>query len=194
MKYGKYTLGQVEAVFNMIGGETAVDAVLSRTKRIALEDVGQPEKFVALVVYAIPAMDELKRRFPDYVNQAYDGIAFKPIKACENVIRETREVEFEYVCMNRNASYEEVLAEIDKRGLRSALPEELLALDAKYPEEKIKFPMVALGSETDVDGHRNVACLWSDGAGQRLRLVWFDSDWHGNDRFLCVRKEEELAA
>ncbi|MFH1078588.1 MAG: hypothetical protein V1745_04920 [Patescibacteria group bacterium] len=144
--------------------------------------------FSVMVVYALPLMHELKRRFPGYVNPAYDGIVFKPIKVCEKVSRETREVKFEYVHLGRDASNEEVLAEMDKRVLRPALPEELLAFDAKYPEEMMKYPIVALGSETFVSGDRNVACLWSDGNGRNLDLAWFDGDWSGRGRFLAVRK------
>ncbi|MFA6447162.1 MAG: hypothetical protein WCW31_02790 [Patescibacteria group bacterium] len=145
-------------------------------------------EFVAPVVYTIPAMDELKRRFSGYVNPAYEGIAFEPIKVCEKVSRETCEVEFEYVHLGHDASNDEVLAEIDKRGLRPALPEELLGFAEKYPDEQLKHPIVALGSVTSVDGDRRVAYLWGDGDGRGLRLGWVDFDWSGDYRFLAVRK------
>lgn len=188
MKYGKYTLGQIEALLNMIGGQKAINAVLAGKKRIVLEDVEWPEKFVASVVYAIPAMDELKRRFPAYVNPAFNDITFKPIKVCENISRETREVEFEYVYLGHDASNNEALAEIDKRSLRPALPEELLAFDAKYPKEMMRFPIAALGSEMNVSDDRCIACLWDDDDGRRLDLGWIDDDWYGLYRFLAVRK------
>ncbi len=152
-------------------------------------------KFSALVVYAIPAMDELKRRFPAYVNPSFgQDITFEPIKVCENISRETREVEFEYVHLDRDASNDEVLAEIDKRGLRPALPEELFAFNATYPEEMTKFPIVALGSGADVCGHCNVAYLWCTDPGRSLDLNYVDFGWHDHYRFLAVRKEEKLAA
>ncbi len=140
------------------------------------------------VVYAIPAMNELKRRFPAYVNPAYDGIAFKPIKVCEGVSRETREIEPEYVHLERHVSNDAALAEIDKRGLRPCLPEELIAFGDAYPKEQRKFPIVALGSGAGVDGDRRVACLWDGGNGRGLRLVSVGDGWSVLCRVLAVRK------
>jgi len=149
----------------------------------------EKKPFVARVVYAIPAMDELKRRFPGNVSQAYVGIAFRPIKVCEKVSRETREVEFEYVHMGRDASNDAVLAEMDKRGLRPALPEELFSFDAKYPEEMTKYMyIVALGSEAIVVDHRRVACLWGGGS-RGLSLSCVGVGWDEGCWFLAVRKD-----
>lgn len=45
-----------------------------------------------------------------------------------------------------------------------------------------------LGSETNVNGNRNVAYLWNDDNGRNLNLNWIDNDWNDNYRFLAVRK------
>lgn len=139
------------------------------------------------VVYVIPAMDELRRRFPGFVNEAYDGITFTPIEACKGTSRKPRKVEFGYVYLNRRASTESALDEIGKRGLRPALPEELLAFAKKYPDEQRKFPIVALGSETRVGGDRRVASL-EDGDSRRLDLTRISGHWFGVCRFLAVRE------
>lgn len=147
--------------------------------------------FRVRVVYVIPAMDELRRRFPAYVNPAFDGITFKPIKVCEGVSRETRKIEPKYVHLDYSASSEEVLAEIDKRGFRPCLPEELIAFGDAYPEEQQKFCIVALGSEANVGGGCRVAFLflWDDGDGRSLGLDSVDGVWDDDCRFLVVRKD-----
>lgn len=144
--------------------------------------------FSAPIVYVQPEFEELTRRFPAYVNPDYKGKRFDPIERCKAVSKENREVAFEYVHMDRDASTDEVLAEMDRKGLRPALYEELLGFAEKYPDEQRKFPIVALGSEAHVDGRRHVACLWYVGDGRNLRLGWVGHGWNGRYRFLAVRK------
>ena len=144
--------------------------------------------FSAPIVYVQPAFEELKRQFPAYVNPDYKGKRFDPIERCKAVSKENREVAFEYVHLDRDASTDEVLAEMDRRGLRPALYEELLGFAEKYPDEQRKYPIVALGSETRVVGSRGVAYLWDDDRGRSLDLDWVDYGWVGYCRFLAVRK------
>jgi hypothetical protein len=152
-------------------------------------EVEQPKHtFSAPVVYVQPTFEELKRRFSAYVNPDYKGKRFDPIERCKAVSKENREVAFEYVHMDRDASIDEVLAEMDRKGLRPALYEELLGFAEKYPDEQRKYPIVALGSETYVVGYRYVAYLWSVDGGRCLDLGWVDDDWHDGCRFLAVRK------
>jgi hypothetical protein len=144
--------------------------------------------FTVPIVYIQPTFEELKRRFPVYINPDYKGKRFDPIERCKAVSKENREVAFEYVRLDRDASTDEVLAEMDRRGLRPALYEELLGFAEKYPDEQRKYPIVALGSEACVDGGRRVASLWHDGFGRCLCLGWVDGGWYGCCRFLAVRK------
>ena len=144
--------------------------------------------FSAPIAYVQPEFEELKRRFPAYVNPDCKGKWFDPIERCKGVSTENREVAFEYVHMDRDASTDEVLAEMDRRGLRPALYEELLGFAEKYPDEQRKYPIVALGSGTDVGGLRDVAYLWSDGDGRGLDLRWIGLGWRDDYRFLAARK------
>ena len=144
--------------------------------------------FSAPIAYVQPEFEELKRRFRAYVNPDYKGKRFDPIERCKAVSKENREVAFEYVHMDRDASTDEVLAEMDRKGLRPALYEELLGFAEKYPDEQLKFPIVALGSGTFVVGGRRVACLWRGDFGRYLDLFWFAGGWHDDYRFLAVRK------
>lgn len=144
--------------------------------------------FLARVVYVQPRFVELKRRFPAYVTPEYKSIDLDPIECCKAVSKESREVAFEYVHLDRDASTDEVLAEMDRKGLRPALYEELLGFAEKYPDEQRKYPIVALGSEALVHGLRYVACLWNNGDGRHLYLYWIVCAWVDRYRFLAVRK------
>lgn len=144
--------------------------------------------FSAPIAYVQPDFEELKRRFPARVSPDYKGKRFDPIERCKGVSTENREVAFEYVHMDHDASIDEVLAEMDRKGLRPALYEELLGFAEKYPDEQRKYPIVALGSETNVSGGRFVACLWGVGLGRLFSLDWIDRVWLADCRFLAVRK------
>jgi hypothetical protein len=146
--------------------------------------------FSAPIVYVQLKFEELKRRFPAYVNLDYKGRRFYPIELCKDVSMESRVVAFEYVHMNRYASTDEVLAEMDSKGLRPALYEELIGFAESYPDEQRKFAVVALGSEVDVYRDRRVAYLWHGDRGRSLclRYFWCDLGWCDHYWFLAVRK------
>lgn len=95
------------------------------------------------------------------------------------------------VHLNKLAITTEVLAHMDKLGLRPARIEELLALGEKYPEIQRQFPVVALGSVWVGSGRRrDVAYLDRDGSGRDLILHWGDpgSRWDEVSRFAAVSK------
>ncbi|MDP3729825.1 MAG: hypothetical protein Q8R26_03740 [bacterium] len=105
----------------------------------------------------------------------------------------------ELVHLNQEITSEEVLKELDKRGLRPAELHELLSFGIKYPEEQRKYPIVALGSVwRNLNGVRGVAGLVGGGGwhgdwrgGWRdlaLYLDDFGSRWRVNCRFAAVRK------
>lgn len=144
--------------------------------------------FTAPIVYVQPENEELMRRYPAYITLDFKGKRLDPIERCMGVSRENRKVSFEYVHMDRSASTHEVLAEMDRRGLRPALYEELLGFAEKFPNEQRKHPIVALGSETDSGGDQCVAFLWFDEDDGSIELCWIGLDWHSRYRFLAVRK------
>lgn len=150
--------------------------------------------FVALVVYVQPEFEELKRMFPAFVHPKYKNNRFDPIERCKNVPTFIdSHPAFEYVHLNRHASTDEVLAEMDSRRLRPALYEELLGFAERYPDEQWKYRIVALGSTACVSGDRAVAYLSNDGDGchgngRGLDLGWVVCGWNEGFRFLAVRK------
>lgn len=147
----------------------------------------ETQQFKAFVQYIQPGFEELQRRFKPYVNPDYKS-RLDPIERYKTVSRESREVTFEFVHMNRSASPDEILDEIYRRGLRPALYEELLCFTERYPDEVLNDSFVAFGSETAKDGERRVACLSSDGINRFLDLRAPRLFWHGYVRFLAVRE------
>lgn len=146
------------------------------------------ESLTAPVVYDQPTLKKLDSWFSFGVDRDYIDKRFAPIPIKSNrvVSRKSREVAFEYVCMDRDASTDAVLVEMDRKGLRPALYEELLGFLKKYPQEKQKRPsIVALGSVTWMCGYY-VACLSNFGFNWGLNLQKFDQIWSENDRFLAV--------
>lgn len=139
------------------------------------------------VIYVQPSYADLKQAF-DWVYDGYASAEFKPIDVCKDVPTDTREIEFELVHLNKDMSTDAILAQLDKRGLRPALYEELLAFAAKYPELQKQFPIVALGSVFRFDGGLFSPYVdWHD-RERNLYFHWIDDDWLGFCRFLSVRK------
>ena len=97
-------------------------------------------------------------------------------------------VVFTFVHLNRNATIDEVLAEMERLGLRPATFAELLAFSLKYGDLQRQFPIVALGSSVRVSGYERFPVLRGYSLERRLFLRWDDSEWSGRCRFLAVRK------
>ena len=101
----------------------------------------------------------------------------------------TVEVNLQLIHLNEVLSTKEVLAELDKQGMRPATLAELLALGWMFKELQREFPIVALGSVwRNRNGHRDVPYLISRGSDRDLNLRWDDDAWGGHCRFLAVRK------
>lgn len=95
----------------------------------------------------------------------------------------------ELIHLNKVVSTEDVLADFNRRGLRPARIEELLALGTWRPDLQREFPIVALGSVWQYSGGgRIVPCLCGHVGGRGLDLLWAGCGWSERDRFLAVRK------
>lgn len=98
--------------------------------------------------------------------------------------------ELELVCLERNASSEEVLRTLDSDGSRLGRIGELLALGAARPEVQRSFPIVALGSVACYPSdYRRIPFLWGSPRARHLDLRWDEHSWGGNIRFLTVRTD-----
>jgi len=153
-------------------------------------DSSKAAQFSARVLYVQPEYYELYRQFSGNISPTLEHVRFNRIHCCWDVSRETRVITFELLHLGHEASYEEVLAEMDKRGLRPALYEELLAFTAKYPDEHMKGNLAALGSELS-SKKRAVIQITNLSGGRRLGFDYtfsLNKMAHSSDRFLAVPK------
>jgi hypothetical protein len=105
--------------------------------------------------------------------------------------RAPEQVEIRLVHLGRQATTEEVLAELEKRGLRPATLPELLALGAAHPDLQRSLSIVAFGSRwSDSGGRVEFSFLDVYGDGRRLSLYWDGPGdrWGSDFRFVAVCK------
>ncbi len=141
------------------------------------------------VTYKMPSMKELEKRF-DYVRTVFDGRPWEPIEACKHISREPRKIRFEYFHVDQKSTTAQVLVEMEKQGLRPALPEELICFAQHYPDAQREGWIVALGSSAMFDDDRCVAVLDNVSDWRVLDCILHIGGWDQSRRFLCVRKEE----
>lgn len=184
--------GRIKAKLAQALIEGRVEVVERPREQIGLPYRGGPPSdapgFRAEVVYAQLSYADLEKAF-DWVYDGYKSVKFTAIDVCKDVSMETREIEFELVHLNKDASTDTARAELDKRELRPALYEELLAFAAKYPELQKQFPIVALGSVCRYGGNLGSPYVNRSGAERGLGFGWLGRDWSGGCRFLAVRKQ-----
>lgn len=82
-----------------------------------------------------------------------------------------------------------VVRDMNSRGLRPVTLPELLAFGATYAEKQREFPIVALGAVWRGCGDgRCVPLLVGDNFQRRLRLDFWDDPWYSSCRFAAVQK------
>ncbi len=141
------------------------------------------EIFQVIVDYKMTLADMITTGKYDWVNSDITQEHF-PVAG-----KGTIELKAELIHFGKPMSTDNVLKEIDRRGLRQATLPELLAFGAKYPERQREFPVVALGSVWALSGgDRFVPYLRERDSSRLLSLDWYDDVWFGDCRFLCVRK------
>lgn len=138
--------------------------------------------FKVTVDYTLDLAAMIKAGKYDWVNEHISVKNF-PIKG-----RGTTEIELMLVHLDRYATTKEVEAELDKRGLRAATLEELLALGAAQPELQRQFPIVALGSRCVLRRSESVPVLCRSIDERGLDLGYYGDGWNFYYRFLVVRK------
>ncbi len=119
----------------------------------------------------------------DWKNDAITGKNFPTTRKGE------ADLVLELVHFNKVLTSEEVLKELDKKGLRPAELHELLTFGEKYPDIQRQFPVIALGSLLrGWGGDRGVPYLYRFGGERGLDLYYFDNRWIEFCRFAAVRK------
>ena len=89
---------------------------------------------------------------------------------------------------NKQMTSDQVLADVERQGLRPVTFQELLWIGIQHPELQRTFPIIALGTVVQVHGYRYVACLGRGDRERSLYLRWSDGEWHEVCRFAAVRK------
>lgn len=102
----------------------------------------------------------------------------------------TQTITLEPVHLNQTLTSEEVLKELEKRGLRPAELHELLSFGIQYPNEQRNYPIMALASvwRDWWRGSQHVAFLNGSGDKRGLYLGWLGGRWYEGCRFLAVRE------
>jgi len=154
---------------------------------------GNAAKLIRLIdeqrVASQPSYSELKKAF-NWVDGIFNTALFFPIEICKDLEPERDTAWFKLVHLEMEASTEKVLVELEKRGLRPALYQELLVHAAKYPEEQRRLSIAALGSVCrDLgEGEYWSPVIGSGGGDRGLGLSKIQDSWGDHIRFLAVRK------
>ncbi|MEK7520272.1 MAG: hypothetical protein AAB581_03475 [Patescibacteria group bacterium] len=167
MKYGNFTLGQVEAVINKLGGEEGA-------LRLLRDEV---EIVVKAAKSAIASLTPLiKVRAFDWVNPDVTNERF-PIP--DRLWNDYKEFHF-----GENVSSEEAVQRMQAEGYEPANSHELLLWEGWNGQNLV----IALGSSAQIGGERHVLCLSRYSARRGLGLFWWGHGWFADSRFLGVRK------
>ncbi len=159
---------------------------LKRSSHREIEPAIDHTPFSTVVIYAQPSFEQLQRQFSS-VSGDYANHPFHPMARCKHVARERTEVLFEYIHLGRSTSISRVLAEMDRRGLRPALYEELLGFAEQFPDEQRQFPIIAIGSRALIAHNSRIPYLWCDESGRSLEQYWIGDRLCDYCRFLAVR-------
>lgn len=92
----------------------------------------------------------------------------------------------EVIRYNRPISLDDVLRDLDRRGLRPANLPELLVFGEKYHDERHKYPIVELGQHWAYGRYRYVVYFFGGGSGRILDLRRWMGIWSGG--FLAIPK------
>jgi len=99
------------------------------------------------------------------------------------------ESNIELIHYGKSMSSEDVIQDMETKGLRPATLSELLAFGKSYPDKQREFPIVALGSVwRNLFGTRFVAFLSSFDSKRLLHLCIWGGGWVESCRFAAVRK------
>lgn len=142
-----------------------------------------PLTFLITIDYSLSLIQMIKLGHYDWVDSDITEKKF-PFEGSGK-----KEAEIVLVHLNKVASTDEVFRELDRRNLRPAKIEELLAFAAKFPEEQRKYPVVALGAVwQDSSGSHYCLYLYESASERSLHLRWLPGDWVDYARFASLSK------
>lgn len=160
-----------------------------------------PGPYPAFVEYFQPPHEALIQAF-DWVHADFREVTrFHQHPVCEHVSHVARLVPFRLVHMRATSQDGDVIAYMERAGLRPALYEELLAFARAYPDAANEYDVIALGSWTHLRSKRNafIGDRRSPGddrpPARSLVLGWvldgLDHDYSADCRFLAVAMSDD---
>lgn len=175
--------GDIGADFHRLAKPEGASVLDKITDLIIQAGQAARNSFKVVVDYGLSLADMIAAGKYDFANSDINADNF-PIQGSGQ-----QDVVVELVHFGRDIESNDVLRELDTRGLRPAILPELLAFGTAYPEKQREFPIIVLGSVwQDRGGRRDVACLSRRGSERDLGLSWLDDRWGGHCRFAAVRK------
>jgi hypothetical protein len=186
MKLNRYTFGQVEALFNILGGEGVVDGILAHTLKVVVKVIALPPFTQKLTVNYDRSIEDLVAAGDyDSTNRDVTDNNFPSSESSE------KEVEFGMFHYGECISSEKAIANMEEAGFRPATMKELLSYGEKNPEEQREYLIIALGSHGShalLKGDPSVGCLFIGSTnGRRVSLRYFEDGFGVSPRFLGVR-------
>lgn len=186
-EYGMLSRRLTELSRRVDEGTLPFEATMAGLQRLVegqeINDQKTGEVFQVIINYSKTFANMIKTGKYDWVNNDITQEHF-PITG-----EGTIELKAELIHFGKTMSTDNVLKELDRRGLRPATLPELLAFGEKYPEKQREFPVVSLGSVWTVSsGNRRIPYLDESDSERSLYLNWYDFDWDDGCRFLAVRK------
>ena len=141
------------------------------------------ETFAVTVNYGLAVEESARAGQYGWLNESITSFNFPTARSGGH------RLEAVLVHFGRVIETDDVLAELDKMGLRAGELRELLAVGAEHPDKQREFPIVALDSKWQgQDDDWCVPCLDYWFGWRKLSLRWFTANWCEECRFLAFRK------
>lgn len=143
--------------------------------------------FPVPVEYVKPSKKELKSRY-DIIESGYDVDQYRPIHGLERVGGRNRVRNFGLIRCFLTFAHFPILEILHRLRMRPGLYEEVLCFDSKFPEEKRRLPIGALGSvvESDMGELCSPTVFFSTKGKRVLSAEWIERGWHPNYYQLLV--------
>lgn len=189
MKYGRLTLGQVEALGNMLGGEEGIAGLFRGELEVHIKMVNFiTHVFKVFVNEILPIEEAIKLGKFGRVDDLNTSQNFPQIKDGKNAEKQVFIFHFA-----KRMSTEKAIELMGKAGYKPATVWDLLGLAEKKPNLYREFPIVALSSYCTADTGDSISrcavgiCCSGD-SKKELALGRTDSEWNEDMHFLAVRK------
>lgn len=180
-KYDGWTLGETEAILNIMGGVGVARSVLRGERKLVVEDAqpsapATPAPIVGTMVKTLHLMPYAAASVADAIALGrYNGVTEDIVRLfVDDEVGLTAEVGVDLFQFDRSSSNEDLSAWAKANARQPILPKHVLAIGAQHPDEQRNAPIVALGS---VRGGC-VLYLYGGSGWRRLYRDTVKSGWH----------------